>query len=186
MFPPRPTELLHDLLGSEISSGDFIIDATAGNGHDTCFLAECVGAEGKVIAIDVQPQAIASTRARLENEGLLERVMLHLGTHADLREIAGNNVPSVIVFNLGYLPGGDRSVITRTADTLAALASAVDILRPGGMLAVVCYPGHPGGEEESSAVEDFISSIPGFRTARYAMVGTQRPSPFLLISRKPS
>lgn len=186
MFPPRPTELLHTLLKGHITPGDLAIDATAGNGHDTCFLAEAVGPSGKVIAIDIQEQAITSTRFRLQQSGLLDRTSLHHGSHADLVEIAGGGIPSVIVFNLGYLPGGDHSVITRTEGTLAALAASVQILGPGGMLAVVCYPGHPGGDEESAAVEDSFAALPGWRTARYSMIGTQRKSPLLLLSSKPT
>jgi predicted methyltransferase len=184
MFPPHPTELLHLLLGGEISAGDFVVDATAGNGHDTCFLARCVGAEGKVLAIDVQPQAIESTRARLESDGLLGRVALHLGSHADLAEIAGGESPFAIVFNLGYLPGGDRSIITGREATLAALAAAAEILRPGGILAVVCYTAHSGGEEEAASAQDFITALADFRTARYGTFAVERPVPFLLMSRK--
>jgi 16S rRNA C1402 N4-methylase RsmH len=183
MFPPRPTELLHLLLKSEIAAGDCAIDATAGNGHDTVFLAQAVGETGKVLAIDVQPQAIASTAARLESEGMRDRVTLHLGCHSELAEVSGGEKPSAILFNLGYLPGGDHGVITRTEKTLKALAAAVEILKPGGVLAVVCYPGHEGGGEEAAAVENFIASLRARRTARYGMVATEKPSPFLLISR---
>lgn len=186
MFPPRPTELLHSLLGECVAPGDLAIDATAGNGHDTVFLARTVGKAGRVIAIDIQEEAISATRARLEEAGLLGNVTLRLGSHADLAEIVGGDAPSVIVFNLGYLPGGDHTLITKTGDTLAALRAAISILRPGGALAVICYPGHPGGDEEALAVEGFISSLPGLRTARYGRAGTEKPSPFLLVSRKPS
>jgi ubiquinone/menaquinone biosynthesis C-methylase UbiE len=183
MFPPRPTELLHLLLKSEIAAGDFAIDATAGNGHDTVFLAKAVGKNGKVLAIDVQAQAIESTEARLENEGLRDRVMLHLGCHSELAEITDGEKPKAVIFNLGYLPGGDHGVITRTEKTLKALAAAVEVLKPGGVLAVVCYPGHEGGDEEAAAVEHFIASLPGHRTARYAMLATDKPAPFLLLTR---
>ena len=184
MFPPRPTELLHSLLRECITPGDLAVDATAGNGHDTCFLADAVGTAGRVIAIDIQEKAISTTRTRLEGLGLLERTSLHQGSHTDIREFIGDGVPAVIVFNLGYLPGGDRSVITTTEGTLAALSCSVEILRPGGALAVVCYPGHAGGDVESAVVENFIAAMPLLRTARYSMVGTQKPSPFLLVSWK--
>jgi SAM-dependent methyltransferase len=184
MFPPRPTELLHTLLRERIAPGDFVIDATAGNGHDTLFLAETVGATGTVIAIDIQEAAISATRKRLAGANLLERVRLHCASHADLKEIAVGASPSAIVFNLGYLPGGDRSVITRTEGTLAAISESLEILRPGGTLAVLCYPGHSGGDSEAAAVEGFISAATGLRTARYGMLGTERPAPFLLVCAK--
>lgn len=185
MCPPRPTELLHLLLESEIAAGDFVIDATAGNGHDTVFLAKAVGETGRVLAIDIQARAIESTAARLESEGLRDRVKLHLGCHAELAEIAGGGKPSAIIFNLGYLPGGDHGLVTRTENTVKAISAAADILRPGGALAVICYPGHPGGGEEAAAAEGFIASLPRHRIARYGMISTEKPAPFLLLSRKP-
>ncbi len=184
MFPPHPTELLHVLLESEIVTGDFAIDATAGNGHDTVFLARAVGATGRVVAIDIQQQALASTAVRLESEGLRERVMLHCGCHSDLAEIAGSDRPRAIVFNLGYLPGGDHDLITQTENTLKALSAASDILMPRGVLAVVCYPGHIGGDEEAAAVEVFITSLKAQRTARYSMILRDKTTPFLLLSKK--
>lgn len=186
MFPPRPTELLHLLLKSEIAAGDFAIDATAGNGHDTVFLAQAVGENGKVLAIDIQEQAIGSTAARLESEGLRDRVTLHLGCHSELARMSGAQNPRAIVFNLGYLPGGDHGLITRTEKTLKALSAAWEILVPGGLLAVVCYPGHDGGDEEAAAAENLITSLAAHRTARYGMLATEKPAPFLLLSRKRS
>lgn len=170
---------------SEIAAGDFAIDATAGNGHDTVFLAGAVGESGKVLAIDIQEQAILSTAARLESEGLRDRVKLHLGCHSELAKTVGEQSPRAIVFNLGYLPGGDHELITRTEKTLKALSVAAEILIPGGILAIVCYPGHQGGCEEAAAVEAFIASLPRHRTARYGMLATEKPAPFLLLSRKP-
>lgn len=184
MFPPRPTELLHILLENEIAAGDFVIDATAGNGHDTVFLAKVVGEMGRVLAIDIQQQAIASTAARLESEGLRERVELHCACHADLENIVGSERSRAIVFNLGYLPGGDHGLITRTQSTLKALAIALEILCPGGVLAVVCYPGHDGGDEEAAATERFFSSLTAHRIARYGLLSTEKPAPFLLVLRK--
>lgn len=186
MLPLLPTELLHTLFRQHISPGDLVIDATAGNGYDTLFLAEAVGRSGKVIAIDIQEQAISATRKRLEDAGMSERITLHLGTHADLRDLVASGSTSAIIFNLGYLPGGDRSVITRAEETLPALDCAVEALRLGGVLAVICYPGHPGGDTEAIAVENFISSHPGLRTARYGLIANGKPAPFLLISCKES
>jgi len=184
MFPPHPTELLHLLLKSEIAAGDFVIDATAGNGHDTAFLANIVGETGKVLAIDVQAQAIESTAARLESEGLRDRVKLHHGCHVNLADLARGKSPSAIIFNLGYLPGGDHGIITHRENTLKALDAASEILRPAGILAVICYLGHHGGGEEAAAVVGFFASLASHRTARYGMLAAEKPAPFLLLSRK--
>ncbi|MGJ8643908.1 MAG: class I SAM-dependent methyltransferase [Luteolibacter sp.] len=183
-YPPRPTHLLHLLLKEKISPGDTVIDATAGNGHDTLFLAEAVEETGRVIAIDIQEQAINSTRTRLEAADLASRATFHQTSHTEISKIASGVTPTAILFNLGYLPGGDRSVITHTTDSLTAITASVEILAPKGLLAVMCYPGHSGGDEEAAAVYDFISSRSDLRTARYGLIGTRDPAPFLLLSEK--
>jgi len=183
VFPPHSTELLHAILPGQIAEGDLAIDATAGNGHDTVMLARAVGASGKVIALDIQQVAIEATRGRLDNENLLDRVSLHGISHTRLGELAAPASAQAVVFNLGYLPGADREIITRTPDTLLALSAAVGLLRPGGILAVIAYPGHSSGMDEARAVEKFIHALPDHRIARYSLVATLNPAPFLLLAR---
>lgn len=184
MFPPRPTSLLHTLLSEVIQAGDLVVDATAGNGHDTVYLAEAVGEEGKVIAMDIQEEAIRSTRSQLALKGLEERVELHQMSHAELGRVVAAGSASAIIFNLGYLPGADHVVITESETTLHALEASVTALQAGGVLAVICYPGHAGGDVESDKVEDFMSQLEGFRLAKYQMLFTQRASPYLLVACK--
>lgn len=182
---PRPTELVHLLLQRLLSEGDLAIDATAGNGHDTCFLARLVGVTGRVLAFDVQEAAIGASRTRLESEGLAERVDLFQESHAGLATHAAPGSVAAILFNLGYLPGSDQSVITKAAETLSALEASLHVLRPGGWLCVVCYPGHVGGDDEAMAVESWMTSRAGeLRVARYGLLATLRPAPFLLIGVK--
>lgn len=136
------------------------IDGTAGNGHDTLFLARLVGEEGRVIAVDIQEEALASTARRLDAAGLKSRVTLVCGDHADLakhipREWSGQ--VDRIMFNLGYLPGGDKEVTTGPRGTLEALSQARRLMRPSGAcLTVVVYTGHPGGPEETATVREWF------------------------------
>jgi hypothetical protein len=187
MTPPRPTELAHTLLRNVIRHGDTVIDATAGNGHDTGFLADCVGPGGRVLAFDVQENAIRSARSRLEQAGMASRVEFHHACHTRMAEHAAAGTVSAVMFNLGYLPGEDHGLTTETPETLRALAAAAELLKPGGALSVVCYPGHSAGADEASEVETWMSSLAsgGWRIAKYGMVGTLRPAPFLLHARKP-
>ncbi len=186
MFPPRPTHLLHLLLREVIHAGDVVMDATAGNGHDTLFLAEAVGDTGKVIAIDIQEAAIESTRRLLSENGYERRVELHQISHALLGNLVEKNHVAAIVFNLGYLPGADHEIITQAESTLQALTAAMEVLRENGVLAVVCYPGHEGGDAEARQVESYLSRHPNLRLAKYDLLSTQRASPFLLIASKKS
>lgn len=132
-------------------SGETAIDATMGQGWDTVYLAEKVGPEGTVFAFDVQKEALESTRKRLERAALLKRCQLHRLGHERLGEVVTTQVGAVM-FNLGYLPYADRVITTTEATTLQAIQAAQQLLRPGGVMTIVCYRGHPGGQEEALAV----------------------------------
>ncbi|KPV40237.1 hypothetical protein AN478_08960 [Thiohalorhabdus denitrificans] len=141
--------------------GAWAVDATVGNGHDTLFLAREVGPQGRVDGVDSQAAALAGARRRLETAGALERVRLHHGGHEDLLRLLPDEARGrvgAVLFNLGYLPGGDKAVITRAETTLAALEAAVALLAPEGRIVLVAYPGHPGGAEECEAVMHWARS----------------------------
>lgn len=161
---PRPTitAKAHDLLRPLLQPGDTVVDATLGNGHDYEFLRDQVGPTGTVYGIDLQPDALESTRRRLGLPPNTERPALILGSHHDLPTLLPAETHghiAAILFNLGYLPGGDKTIITRAETTLPALQSALDLLRPGGVLSVVLYPGHSGGEIEAKEVNFWAETL---------------------------
>ena len=158
---PPLTEQAHAIIRQVVRLGDVAIDATAGNGHDTKFLAELVGATGHVYAIDIQPEALRRTVALL-NDAALSHVHLAQRDHAELKEFIpeqNHGHVAAVMFNLGYLPGGNRSLATRTDSTLAAIRSALEMLRPDGVLTVIVYPGHSGGDDEATAVERLMLEL---------------------------
>ncbi|MBL9154022.1 MAG: class I SAM-dependent methyltransferase [Verrucomicrobiales bacterium] len=184
---PRATELAHGLIATRLGPGAIAIDATAGNGHDTVFLADRVGPDGRVHAFDIQAAAITVTRQRCESAGVADRVRLWQACHSllgeELRQ-AGEATESAgaIMFNLGYLPGSDKSCLTRADTTLAALRKALDWLAPGGLLTVVAYPGHAGGDEETAAVETWSAGLDqaAFAVATYRFLNQTNPPPRLV------
>lgn len=147
-----------DCLHQVIQSGDTVIDATLGNGHDTCMLAELVGEGGHVIGFDIQPDAVERTRAALKEKGLLERCTLYAEGHQHIAERVTSPVRAV-VFNLGWLPGGDKSITTHWDTTRTAIAAALSLLLPGGVCTVCAYPGHAAGDEERAALMDFLAQL---------------------------
>ncbi len=148
----------HEEIARLLRPGDIVIDATAGNGHDTHFLAECVCPGGRVFSLDIQPMALEKTTARLPAE-LTASVTLLLADHACLQQIVPEEIQgqvACVMFNLGYLPGGDKNLVTAETSTLLALGQSLDLLKAGGILSVIAYVGHPGGLKEAEQVQEFL------------------------------
>lgn len=176
----RATELAHIALRKSLKFGDTVVDATAGNGHDTLFLANIVGPTGTVYAFDIQEEALAETARRT---GAPSQVRL---IHAGHEELAAHLPADVslaaVMFNLGYLPGASKDITTRSDTTLSGLEQALARLAINGFVTMVLYPGHPGGEDEAAAVRRYAETLaPEFRIARHARSGTRLPAPELLI-----
>jgi len=151
--------LVHTLLQAVVRPGECCVDATAGNGHDSAFLAGLIGEQGELHCFDVQSQALENTRERLSALAHVpQSCHLHLASHARMAELVPRQVAAV-VFNLGYLPGSDKSVITASDSTLQALQQAADLLRLHGLLLVCCYPGHEGGAAEAEAVQQWFGAL---------------------------
>lgn len=149
------TQQAHQQLTTHLHEGDVVIDATAGNGHDTVFLAKAVGESGFVYAFDVQEQAMRSTKHRLEENHLTQNVRILHACHSTLKnkiDAHHQGEISAIMFNLGYLPGSDKSIITQAPNTLLALESACEVLAPRGLISILIYPGHEGGNRERDAI----------------------------------
>ena len=135
---------------SVVRPGDTVVDATAGNGKDTAFMASlALGAhgEGLVVAVDVQQAAIDSTRQHLErnlDETCLRSVRYHCLCHSNLDALLPDASAALVAFNLGYLPGGAKELTTTATSTLAAVEASCRLLKPGGLISLVVYVGHPG------------------------------------------
>jgi len=181
------TVLAHRAVAEVAGPGAIVIDATAGNGHDTCFLAGLVGPAGQVYAFDIQPAAIDAARQRLETRGLATRVTLIHAGHQEMTDrlpASTQGRVAACMFNLGYLPGSDKRLATRPQTTLQALQLAVARLMPGGVLTIIAYPGHPGGADESAAVRHRLEADPRLVTSIREGAEGSRPSPVLFVSHR--
>jgi len=156
------TKLAQEFIAEAITSGDTVIDATLGNGHDTLYLAALVGPTGKLFGFDVQQQAIAQTEKRLSLEGLEKSAQLFLQGHEQMTQwvpAEHHGRISAIMFNLGYLPGGDKAHTTLPTTTIKALDCAKELLAPGGRMTILAYIGHPGGRDEANQVEHWVNGL---------------------------
>ena len=141
-----------------ISKGDTVVDATCGTGQDTVVLAHAVGREGKVYAFDIQKKALLLTEARLRSHGI-SNVHLVMGSFVSMGSHIPGNGASAVVFNLGYLPGGDHSITTEADTTIEGLECALRTIRPGGVVTAVLYSGHDKGAEEKRCILEWADSL---------------------------
>jgi len=177
---PNVLEVARRLIVERIQPGELAIDATMGNGNDTLFLCKTVGEQGRVIAYDIQPEAMEKTRVRLEREGVLDRVELVLASHEEMSRITEK--PAAIMFNLGYLPGGDKEITTKAESTIRAIEAGISLLRPGGIMTIIVYWGHPAGETEKEAVAHYCQKLDQtqYLVLQYQYLNQQNQAPFLL------
>lgn len=171
------------LIAAAVKPGETVVDATAGNGHDTLFLAGLVGDTGRVIAFDIQEQALVSTGKLLEKAGMAERCTLVNQGHEHITAVVGQAQIATIMFNLGYLPRGDHALVTQAETTKRAVLDGLQLLRIGGLLSIVVYPGHDGGAEEADMVEQITSSLDQntFAVLKLDFINRKNNSPFLFL-----
>ncbi len=173
------------VLSAVVKPGDLVVDCTAGNGHDTLTLARLVGPRGRVVALDIQPEALASTRERLKEQPYGGNVELHQMDHQDLEELDLSGARA-FVFNLGYLPGGDKLRTTRADTTMRALQSCLDRVVSGGVVTLMVYPGHGEGTREHWALSTFVKELDQnqFDVVRMDFPNRKNHSPYPLIIQK--
>ncbi|MEW9699869.1 class I SAM-dependent methyltransferase [Paenibacillus sp. SI8] len=181
----------HQLISQRAQPGDTVVDATLGNGVDALFLAKLVGRRGRVYGFDIQQQALDQTEMRLRKElpDASSSVHMSLCSH-ELMETAvpqdRHGKVAAVSFNLGYLPGADPHTITKQESTIPALEASLRLLRKGGVLTIVLYSGHDGGQQEADAVEQWTRQLPlaAFQVLRYQFANTNQQAPYLLAVEK--
>ena len=153
------TQWCANFIRQQVHEGDFCIDATMGNGNDTLLLAQLCGESGTVLAFDIQKQALTATRKRLAENRAPENYRLLLESHANLSRYAEPDSVSCIVFNFGYLPGGDHTLATRGETSIAALTQALSLLKKGGMISLCIYSGGDSGFEERDQILTWLKKL---------------------------
>ncbi|WP_137598112.1 class I SAM-dependent methyltransferase [Paucilactobacillus kaifaensis] len=178
-------EFSHTILKDNISLGETVIDATVGNGNDTIFLASLVGKSGRVYGFDIQQTAIDKTKQQLLLTGLQQQTTLICSGHEHIGQYVTEQIAGAI-FNLGYLPGGDKNVITHGNTTIKAIQTMLPLLRRGGTICLVIYYGHPGGDDERQSVEQFATQLDQkkFNVLEYQFINQAHTPPRLVAIQK--
>lgn len=179
------TSWVHHFLEDHVQQGDLCIDATMGNGNDTALLSRLTGEKGKVIAFDIQQMALDNTRQKLEKEQCPKNYELVLSSHEMMGDYAEKNSVSCIVFNLGYLPGGDHEKATRGESSIRAIETGMSLLKKKGLMTVCIYSGGDSGFEEKEAVLSYLKGLDGKKylviVSEYANRPNNPPIPVLIV-----
>lgn len=178
-------EYAHESVRKCIKKGDCVVDATVGNGWDTLKLCEWVGETGNVYGFDIQQEALLETKKRLEAAGYANRAKLICASHADADEWVKEPIRAFMM-NLGYLPGGDKRIVTREDSTVQAITFLTEHLVSGGVGTILIYYGHEGGKEEKAAVEKLLNAMPPQwgQITRMEVVNRKNSPPILYILEK--
>ena len=168
---------------ADIKSDGVLVDFTMGNGYDTLYLSELVPS-GKVYAFDIQEDAITNTKKRLDENGVTAKVQLIHDSHANAKKYIDTEIDGGM-FNLGYLPGGDKSIHTMHESTISAVKDAISILKKGGILVISVYPGHEEGKREGEALIEMLSEYDKrlYWISRFYLVNSP-DSPFIITVEK--
>ncbi len=176
----------HHLLEESVEPGENVIDATCGNGNDTLFLSKVVGENGRVIAFDIQKQAIEVTSNLLKKHDRTNVTLVH-DSHAHLyRYVSSQATIGGAIFNLGYLPRSDKTVITKPESTIEAIDKIIPLLKEKGMIILVVYHGHDGGKDEKEAILKHMIQLDQkeFTVLRYGFINQKNNPPFILAVQK--
>ena len=153
------TQWCSRFIEEQVKEGDICIDATMGNGNDTLLLSRLAGPDGQVLAFDIQEQALQAARQKLLRENAPANYTLFLESHTHMADHVKPDSVSCIVFNFGYLPGGDHSLATRSETSIQALEQSLTLLKKGGLLSLCIYSGGDSGFEERDALLTWLKKL---------------------------
>ncbi|MGC4377749.1 class I SAM-dependent methyltransferase [Fictibacillus sp. Mic-4] len=177
------------LLASAVGEGDIAVDATCGNGNDTLFLARLVGKDGHVFGFDIQIEAIAATNHKLEVNNCRQNVTLFHASHAELKNYIPDTMKGKIkgaVFNLGYLPGGNKTIVTKGDSTISAIESLLELMGKEAVIVLVIYHGHEQGKVERDEVMAYVKSLDqqAVHVLQYGFINQKNNPPFIVAIEK--
>ena len=158
-FPLNTLGVAHAVIARHVRPGAFCIDATAGRGRDTAFLCGLVGQTGRVLSMDIQKEAVESTKELIKETGYESIATVIEENHKYLDRYALPQTVDCIVFNFGYLPGGDRTLFSKPENSIPAVSKGLTLLKPGGLMSLCIYYGGETGFSEKDALLSYLKTV---------------------------
>lgn len=176
--------MAQSFVSKALSKKDIAVDATLGNGNDTLFLSERVGKEGEVYSFEIQKEAIDKFNELLVEKNISNVKVIHSG-HENMDKYLIKK-PKAIMFNLGYLPGGSKNIKTKPQTTIIAVKKGLEMLKPGGIMTIIAYIGHEGGQHETDVIVDYLKTLSPkeFSIINISYFSTNNNAPILICIEK--
>ncbi len=146
-------EIVNNYLRENVSKNDVVVDATIGNGNDTLLLANLASF---VYGFDIQKDALNNTKKLLDSNNISNYKLIkdsHLNLYNYLSDFKG------VVFNLGYLPKGDKTVTTKEEVTIETLRLIANKITANSFIIMTVYVGHKEGIKESVSIKEFLKRL---------------------------
>jgi len=150
--------LSKEYMDKKMENALVVVDATMGNGFDTLYLRSKLDEKAFLYAFDIQKTAIENTKKRLIENKIYSNIKLINDSHVEFKKYIDKKV-DLIVYNLGYLPKGDKNITTLSESTLESIKNGMDILNYEGLIIITIYPGHIEGEKELNVISKFLKSV---------------------------
>lgn len=165
----------HLFIQKQLKNTHIFVDFTLGNGHDS---AKFFHEVKSLYAFDIQAIAIENA---INNYPFLCDANLILDSHENIKQYITQF--DIGIFNLGYLPTGDKSITTNVTSTINALNAALDILNPAGVIVVVVYIGHENGKLESDALLQYAATLKAVTVSKFELLNKTN-APYILVFQK--
>lgn len=181
-IPNNTSTIVRKLIEENVSEGHTVLDSTTGNGNDTLALAKAVGSDGYVYGFDVQKKALEITLEKLKESKLDSRVNLIEDSHANIDSYIDRKL-DFIIYNLGYLPNGDKDIKTNRNSTSISIKKALKLMNINGLLVITVYVGHAGGYEEKEDLELIFKTLnqKEFNVLKFDFINQINNPPILYI-----
>ena len=178
------TEITNLIIDTKVDEDNISLDLTMGNGNDTLYLLKKTGKKGKVYSFDIQKEAVENTKKLLKENGIKSDFLIN-SSHENVLRYVEEKV-DFAVYNLGYLPGGNKSIVTKSSSTVKSLKDVLSILNIGGVVCVCSYVGHNGGMEEYEDILSFVSGLDKheFNVMKFEHLNRKASSPKMIIIEK--
>ncbi len=164
-----------DIIDQFLENKNIAIDATLGNGYDTDFLSKKFT---KVYSFEIQEEA-----CRNYSERKNKNVIVINNSHHLLKRYITEESVDCIMYNLGFLPGGNKEITTMSETSLSSIIEGLKLLNHGGLMTICLYRGHDEGKEEGNVIIPYLKELPKskFGVMYHEFLNRSDDAPILIV-----